>query len=35
MDNSIRTWLFDILNSINEINSYFSEQERIFEIFNK
>ena len=33
MDNSIRTWLFDILNSINEINSYFSEQERIFEIF--
>jgi len=33
MDNSIRTWLFDILNSINEVNSYFTEQERLFEIF--
>lgn len=25
MDSDIKTWLYDILNSINEINSYFEE----------
>lgn len=25
MDNNIRTWLFDILHSINEIESYFHD----------
>lgn len=33
MDNNIRTWLFDILNSINEIESYFIETPKIFEIY--
>lgn len=33
MDNSIRTWLYDILNSINEIESYFIETPKIFEIY--
>ena len=31
MDNSIKTWLFDILNSINEIESYFVETPKRFE----
>ena len=25
MDNDIKTWLYDILNAINEIQSFFSE----------
>jgi uncharacterized protein with HEPN domain len=33
MDNSIKTWLYDILNSINEIESYFVETPKIFEIY--
>jgi len=33
MDNNIKTWLFDILSSINEIESYFVETPKIFEIF--
>ncbi len=31
MDNSIKTWLYDILNSIHEIESYFVETPKIFE----
>ena len=33
MDNSIKTWLFDILNSINEIESYFFETPKRFETY--
>ena len=33
MDNNIKTWLFDILNSINEIESYYVETPKIFEIY--
>ena len=33
MDNSIKTWLFDILNSINEIESYFVETPKRFESY--
>ena len=31
MDNEIRTWLYDILQSINEIDSYFENKQRIFD----
>lgn len=30
MDNEIQTWLFDILNSINEIESYFIDRPKSF-----
>ena len=33
MDNSIKTWLYDILNSINEIESYFVDTPKIFEMY--
>lgn len=33
MDNSIKSWLFDILSSINEIESYFVDTPKIFEIY--
>ena len=33
MDNTIKTWLFDILSSINEIESYFIETPKMFEIY--
>ena len=33
MDNDIKTWLFNILNSINEIESYYVETPKIFEIY--
>jgi uncharacterized protein with HEPN domain len=33
MDNSIKTRLYDILNSINEIESYFVDTPKIFEIY--
>jgi len=33
MDNDVKTWLFDILNSINEIESYYIETPKIFEIY--
>ena len=33
MDNNIKTWLFDILSSINEIESYFVETPKMFEIY--
>ncbi|KAF0236752.1 MAG: hypothetical protein FD181_2522 [Prolixibacteraceae bacterium] len=31
MDNDIKTWLYDILQSINEIDSFFDNKPRIFE----
>jgi uncharacterized protein with HEPN domain len=31
MDKEIKTWLFDILNSITEIESYFAEKPLIYE----
>jgi uncharacterized protein with HEPN domain len=31
MDNEIKTWLYDILQSINEIESYYENKPRIFE----
>ena len=31
MDNEIKTWLYDILQSINEIDSYYDNKPRIFE----
>lgn len=33
MDNDIKTWLYDILSSINEIDSYFTEMPKMFEIY--
>jgi uncharacterized protein with HEPN domain len=31
MDNEIKTWLYDILQSINEIDSYYSEKPKKFD----
>jgi uncharacterized protein with HEPN domain len=31
MDNDIKTWLYDILQSINEIDSYYEGRPKIFE----
>lgn len=31
MDNEIKTWLYDILQSINEIESYYENKPKIFE----
>ena len=31
MDNDIKTWLYDILQSINEIDNYYSDKPRIFD----
>lgn len=33
MDNEIKTWLFDILNSIKEIESYYIDTPKIFEVY--
>jgi uncharacterized protein with HEPN domain len=33
MDDSIKTWLYDILGSINEIESYFVETPKLFEVY--
>jgi uncharacterized protein with HEPN domain len=33
MDNNIKTWLYDILSSINEIESYYMDTPKIFEIY--
>jgi uncharacterized protein with HEPN domain len=33
MDNNIKAWLYDILTSINEIESYFIDTPKIFEIY--
>jgi uncharacterized protein with HEPN domain len=31
MDNEIKTWLFDILQSINEVESYYSDKPKRFD----
>ena len=33
MDDSIKTWLYDILSYINEIESYYVETPKLFEIY--
>ena len=33
MDNEIKTWLFDILNAIMEIDTFFSDQPKKFDYF--
>jgi uncharacterized protein with HEPN domain len=33
MDNDIKTWLYDILQSINEIDSYYDSKPKIFDEF--
>lgn len=33
MDNSIKAWLYDILGSINEIESYFVDIPKLFEVY--
>ena len=33
MDDSIKTWFYDILSSINEIESYYVETPKLFEIY--
>ena len=33
MGNNIKIWLFDILNSINEIESYFLDTPKLFEVY--
>lgn len=35
MDNNIKTWLFDILSSVNEIESYFVNQSMQFQNYQK
>lgn len=35
MDNEIKTWLYDILQSINEIDGYFEDKPRKFEEYSK
>jgi hypothetical protein len=35
MDKEIQTWLYDIIQSINEIESYFIDEPRIFEEYKK
>ena len=31
MDNDIKTWLYDIMQSINEIDSYYEDKPKVFE----
>lgn len=31
MDNEIRAWLYDVLQSINEIDSYYDKKPRVYE----
>ena len=33
MDNEIKTWLFDILNAIMEVDTFFSGQPKVFDHF--
>jgi len=33
MDNNIKIWLYDILSSINEIESYYIDTPKLFEIY--
>jgi len=35
MDNEIKTWLFDILQSINEVESYFEDKPKRFDDYIK
>jgi uncharacterized protein with HEPN domain len=35
MDLELKTWLFDILNSIDEIESYFEGQPKLFVSYQK
>ena len=35
MDSEIKIWLFDILQSVNEIESYFEDRPRKFEDYTK
>jgi len=35
MDNNVNTWLYDILNSIMEIESFFEDKPKIFANFQK
>jgi uncharacterized protein with HEPN domain len=35
MDNEIKTWLFDVLQSIEEVESYFLDNPKIFETYIK
>jgi len=35
MDNVIKTWLFDIKTAISEINSFFEDGNRLFELYKK
>ena len=35
MDNEIKTWLFDILQSVTEVESYFEGRPKIFEEYIK
>ena len=35
MDNEIKPWLFDVLNSILEIESYFENEPKMFENYQK
>ncbi|TSA38558.1 MAG: DUF86 domain-containing protein [Porphyromonadaceae bacterium] len=35
MDNEINTWLYDILQSAKEIESYFDDKAKIFEDYKK
>ena len=35
MDSEIKTWLYDVLQSIIEIESYFDEKPKKFEIYSK
>lgn len=33
MDDNLKAWLFDILNAISEIESFFSNQPKIFSTY--
>ena len=35
MDIEIKTWLFDILNAINEIDIFFEDQSKEFDVYKK
>ena len=33
MDNNVKTRLYDVLNSVNEIESFFDEESKVFRIY--
>ncbi len=35
MDNEIKTWMFDIVSAISEIDSFFESEKKIFENYKK